>query len=120
MQALLKEGCEVVAYDPAAMEKARGVCKALFGDLAHNVSFAETAYQAAGGADALLVLTDWEEFAALDLDRLRENMNYGIMVDGRNLFRPEAVAAAGFIYISIGRPDVFPQKPVTIKAPKAR
>jgi UDPglucose 6-dehydrogenase len=109
-----------VAYDPAATEKARADQRALFGELASNVSFAESAYQAAEGADALLVLTDWEEFAALDLALLRKNMNYGIMVDGRNLFKPEQVAECGFIYISVGRPDAFPQKPTAIKVPKAK
>jgi UDPglucose 6-dehydrogenase len=120
IQTLLKEGCEVVAYDPAAMEKTRAARQALFSDFSQNISFAESAYQAAEGADALLILTDWEEFAALDLERLRATMNYGIMVDGRNLFKPEQVAAFGFIYISVGRPDVFPQKPVAIKAPKTQ
>jgi UDPglucose 6-dehydrogenase len=120
IQMLLKEGCEVVAYDPAATEKARSNQQGLFGDLASNVSFAESAYQAAEGADALLILTDWEEFAALDLALLRKNMNYGIMVDGRNLFKPEQVAEFGFIYISVGRPDAFPQKPAAVKVPKAQ
>jgi UDPglucose 6-dehydrogenase len=120
MQMLLKEGCELVAYDPAAMEKARATQQALFGEFATNVTFAESAYQTAEGADALLILTDWEEFAALDLALLRKNMNYGILVDGRNLFEPSQVAEYGFIYISVGRPDIFPQKPTAAKAPKAQ
>ena len=119
MQMLLKEGCELVAYDPAALDKARAAQQVLFGEFATNVSFAESAHQAAEGADALLILTDWEEFAALDLALLRKNMNYGILVDGRNLFEPGQVAEHGFIYISVGRPDAFPQKPTAAKAPKA-
>ena len=119
IQMLLREGCEVVAYDPAALEKTRAARQILFPEFTQNISFAASAYQAAEGADALLILTDWEEFAALDLERLRQTMNFGIMLDGRNLFQPEQVAAAGFIYISVGRPDAFPQKPIAIKAPKA-
>src|SRR5262249_8325463 len=120
IQMLLKEGCEVVAYDPAATDKARATAPTLFGEFAKNVSLAESAYQPAEGADALLILTDWEEFAALDLALLRKNMNYGIMVDGRNLFKPEQVAEFGFIYISVGRPDAFPQKPTAVKVPKTQ
>ena len=120
VQSLVKEGCDIVAYDPAAVEKTRANGEVLFGEFADRISFAESAYQAAEAADAVLILTDWEEFVALDLERLRNRMNYGIMVDGRNLFKPEQAAAAGFIYISVGRPDAFPQKPIAVRAPKAQ
>jgi UDPglucose 6-dehydrogenase len=99
---LLREGCEVTAYDPAALERAREV----FGSRVH---FGENAYDAALDADALLILTDWEEFANLDLGRLQENMKYPIVVDGRNLYKPETMSAAGFMYYSVGRPEVFPK-----------
>src|SRR3954470_13513952 len=100
---LLREGCEVAAYDPAAMERAREVFNG-------HVTYAENAYDAAIDADALLVLTDWEEFAALDLARLRESLRYPIVVDGRNLFAPEKMSDAGFMYYSVGRPEVFPNR----------
>jgi len=100
---LLAEGCEVAAYDPAAMERARET-------LDGSVSYCESAYDAATAADALLILTDWEEFGALDLERLRACLNYPIIIDGRNLYQPEALAERGFIYFSVGRPDAVPKK----------
>ncbi len=101
---LLKEGCHIVAYDPAATDRAR----IEFAE-GSEVAFATDAYAVATDADALLVLTDWEEFAALDLERLRARMKQPIVVDGRNLFAPEQMEKAGFIYYSVGRPEVFPE-----------
>jgi UDPglucose 6-dehydrogenase len=73
------------------------------------VEFAKDAYHAAKDADALLILTDWEEFASLDLDRLRGLVRYPIVADGRNLFRPETMVAHGFHYISVGRAEAAPK-----------
>lgn len=120
IQMLLREGCEIVAFDPAAMDKTRAERASLFAEFAQNIRFGESAYAVAEGADALLILTDWEEFAALDLPRLRKSMRYGILIDGRNLFRPAQAADAGFVYISVGRPDTFPQKPLAVNAPKGQ
>jgi UDPglucose 6-dehydrogenase len=105
---LLKEGCEVVAYDPAAMERAREVLPA-------RVKYAESPLAAAANADALLILTDWEEFAALDLSRLHSRMRYPIVIDGRNLYDPQLMADRGFTYISMGRPDVIASRKVVRK-----
>ena len=102
VQALLQEGCQICAYDPAAHERAK---EALNG----SIQFAESAYEAARDADALLVLTEWEEFAALDLKQLCTEMKYPIVVDGRNLYDPEVMAANGFTYYSVGRPAVSPE-----------
>jgi len=104
VQMLLREGCEIRAHDPAAMERARGVLPE------RGVSYGENPYDAAAGADALLILTDWKEFATLELDRLRALMAYPIVIDGRNLYDPAAMSAAGFIYYSIGRPAVAADK----------
>jgi UDPglucose 6-dehydrogenase len=101
VQALLQEGCEICAYDPAAHERAKEA-------LNSSVHFAESAYEAARDADALLVLTEWEEFAALDLKRLHSELKYPIVIDGRNLYHPEIMAANGFTYYSVGRPAVSP------------
>ncbi len=109
---LLNEGSEVVAYDPAATERTREV-------LDGRLGYAESAYEAAENADALLILTDWEEFAALDLDRLRKRLKYPIVIDGRNLYRPEVMSEKGFIYFSVGRPDAFPKKPAVMNVNKA-
>lgn len=101
---LLAEGCEVQAYDPAATERAREVLP----DRA--VAFVASPYEAAKGADALLVLTEWEEFKQLDLAHARKLLRYPIVIDGRNLFSPEAMRQAGFVYFSMGRPDVVPSE----------
>jgi len=74
-----------------------------------RVEFAESPYDAAQGADALLILTEWDEFAALDLHRLHSQLKYPIIIDGRNLYDPESMAGLGFTYHSIGRPVVTPE-----------
>ena len=89
-----------------APRKRRGPRDDEFSDA--EVSIADSAYAAARGADALLILTDWEEFSALDLSRLRAALRQPIIVDGRNLYQPEVMAAHGFRYISIGRPEANP------------
>jgi UDPglucose 6-dehydrogenase len=102
VEQLLAAGAEVVAYDPAAMGRAR--------ERFHGrIEFAEDAYEAAENADALLVLTDWEEFAALDLTRLRRALTSPVVVDGRNLFDPQRMAEEGFYYASVGRPQMAPR-----------
>ena len=69
----------------------------------------EDAYEAARGADALLILTEWEEFAVLDLKRLKAELKYPIIIDGRNLYDPEMMATEGFTYYSVGRPAASPE-----------
>jgi len=101
VQSLLQEGCRISAYDPAASARAREV-------LNSGTEFAADAYEAATGADALLILTEWDEFAALDLDRIFKQLKYPIVIDGRNLYDPAAMAARGFTYYSIGRPAGTP------------
>jgi UDPglucose 6-dehydrogenase len=110
VKALLKEGCSITVYDPAAMDRA----EAEFGP-GHTIKFASGPYEALDGADACLVLTEWEDFTALDLARLKELLRYPIVVDGRNLFDPSLMEAAGFTYYSIGRPDIVGERAVAIK-----
>ena len=102
IQSLLQEGCVVAAYDPAAMDRAREV-------LHSNVEFVSNAYEAAAGADALLILTEWEEFATLDLRQINSRLRYPIVIDGRNLYNPETMAAHGFTYYSVGRAPALPE-----------
>jgi UDPglucose 6-dehydrogenase len=104
VQTLLQEGCQIAAYDPAAQQRAREV-------LNSTVEYASHAYEAARGADALLILTEWDEFASLDLDRLHQQLKYPIVIDGRNLYDPEAMRAHGFTYYSVGRPATTPETP---------
>ncbi len=101
VQALLQEGCKITAYDPAAMERTQEVMNS-------TVKFVNASYEAAQGADALLILTEWEEFANLDLDRLSRELKYPIVIDGRNLYDPEVMAAHGLTYYSVGRAASFP------------
>jgi UDPglucose 6-dehydrogenase len=102
IRSLLQEGCKIVAYDPAAVERAREVLPA-------GVEFAKSSYDAANGADALLILTEWEEFASLDLRELNSRLRYPIVIDGRNLYDPEAMLANGFTYYSVGRAPALPE-----------
>jgi UDPglucose 6-dehydrogenase len=111
IKSLLKEGCSITAYDPAAMDRANEE----FGP-ADKVKFATGAYEALEGADACLVLTEWEDFAALDLGRIKTLLRYPIVIDGRNLFKPASMEAAGLNYYSVGRPDVVGECAVAIKA----
>ena len=97
IQDLLKEGARVCAYDPAAMLKAREILPL------DAIEYADNEYLAASGRDALLILTDWAQFRRIDLQKLRAAMKLPIIVDGRNLFNPNQMAAAGFLYYSVGR-----------------
>ncbi len=102
VKSLVHKGCHIAAYDPAARERAQEV-------LSSKVEFAASAYEAARDADALLILTEWEEFRALDLDRLYQELKYPIVIDGRNLYDPQIMAAHGFTYWSIGRAVAIPE-----------
>jgi UDPglucose 6-dehydrogenase len=99
IQNLLAEGCSVTAFDPAAMERTRELING-------KISYADDAYEAIQDKDALLILTDWEDFANLDLTRVRESLRYPIVIDGRNLYKPEHMEQARLNYYSIGRPTV--------------
>ncbi len=96
VDALRANGARVRAHDPAAMDE----CRELWDD----VTFAEDPYQAAEGADALVIVTEWNEFRALDLKRLRELLTHPLIIDLRNIYEPSKVQAAGFDYVSVGRP----------------
>jgi len=95
---LLQAGAIVTAYDPAAMERAKEVLPP-----AANMKYAGDLYQAAKDADALLILTDWKEFAAIDLARLNRALRFPIVIDGRNLYKPREMQSHGFTYVSVGR-----------------
>ncbi|GJD57009.1 UDP-glucose dehydrogenase family protein [Methylobacterium dankookense] len=91
-------GARVQAYDPEGMEQARP----LLGD----VAYASDPYACAEGADALVLVTEWDAFRALDFTRLRERMAQPVLVDLRNVYRPQDIQARGFRYVSVGRPDL--------------
>ncbi|MBI2870215.1 MAG: UDP-glucose/GDP-mannose dehydrogenase family protein [Candidatus Omnitrophica bacterium] len=94
---LRKEGARIRAYDPQAMPKARQVLK--------GITFVRDAYQAAQGADALVIVTGWDEFRKLDLKKIKEMMKYPLVLDGRNIYSPAHMKELGFRYVGIGRPQ---------------
>ncbi len=98
--ALQKAGATVRAFDPAGMAEAR--------KLLDGVAWCEDAYDTMVKADALTILTEWNEFRALDLGRVKSLMNRPLMVDLRNIYNPEEMAAAGFSYSCLGRPSGAP------------
>jgi UDPglucose 6-dehydrogenase len=93
---MLDEGATVQAYDPEAMK----VAKSIFGN---RITYAENSYAALTGADALALVTEWNEFREPDYARMRKLMRQPVIFDGRNIYNPEAMRAQGFTYNSIGR-----------------
>ncbi|MFZ4766242.1 MAG: UDP-glucose dehydrogenase family protein, partial [Roseimicrobium sp.] len=102
IEALVSEGADVTAYDPKAMDKFKAL------PLAANVKLADSPIEAARGAEALIIATEWPEFGAIDLAELRDAMRTPLIFDGRNLLDPSAAAAYGFQYRGIGR-GILPQ-----------
>jgi UDPglucose 6-dehydrogenase len=99
----------VRAYDPAGMEQAKTVLT--------NVAYCSGAYECAEGADALVIVTEWEQFRALDLDILKRVMAKPVVVDLRNIYRPEDMQRRGFTYVRVGGPS---QEPDALDAPLVR
>ena len=94
-RSLLQRGAVVRGYDPAALDKARAVLPQL--------EYRRNAYAAARGADAVVIVTEWNEFRQLDLQRLRRGMRRPVVVDGRNIYDPAEMRRLGFVYRGIGR-----------------
>ena len=98
LPALQAAGAKIKAYDPEAMTEASHLLK--------DIEFASNAYEAAQDADALVILTEWDQFRALDLDRIKKALKGNVVVDLRNIYSPEDMTANGFAYTSIGRPAI--------------
>ena len=103
VERMVAEGANVVAYDPQAMEKAKEL------PFADKIEFASSAMEAAKGAEALIIATEWPEFACVDLNELRGVMRAPLIFDGRNLLDPVAANSFGFQYRGIGR-GVVPER----------
>lgn len=103
VEMLLGEGCSIVAYDPAARKRAEEELPP-----SSQMRYASSVMEAAKDADALLILTDWREFAHINLSELHSTMRYPIVIDGRNLYDPQEMMRHGLTYLSIGRPAVTP------------
>ncbi|HEY8020206.1 MAG TPA: UDP binding domain-containing protein, partial [Thermoanaerobaculia bacterium] len=100
VRGLLDAGARVHAFDPEAM----AACRPLFPEAV----FCDNAYQAATGADAVVICTEWNQFRKLELRRLHRLMRRPLVIDLRNLYEPEKMAAAKFEYVSVGRPEGRP------------
>jgi UDPglucose 6-dehydrogenase len=96
--ALQAAGAKVRAFDPEGIHEAR--------QLLRDVDFKENPYDVAAGADVLVIITEWDQFRALDLDRIKLLMNRPVMVDLRNIYKPADMRTRGFTYTSVGRPEV--------------
>ncbi|SCB61634.1 UDP-glucose dehydrogenase [Rhizobium aethiopicum] len=94
IQTLQDNGAQVVGYDPEGMENARKVIE--------NIEYANGPYEAAAGADALVIVTEWNQFRALDFNRLKQSMRAPVLVDLRNIYRSDEIRKHGFIYTGIG------------------
>lgn len=94
--ALIEAGAHVKAYDPEAMHEAK--------KLMSGLDYAENAYGAIEGADAMVIITEWDQFRALDFDRVKETLKGNVIVDLRNIYSPEDMEKRGFDYTSVGRP----------------
>jgi len=97
--ALIRKGAEVKAFDPVAMKVAKRL-------LPGAVEYGSDPYEVAAGADAVLLLTEWNEFKGLDFERVRESMAQPYLFDGRNLYDPQEMERLGFKYRCVGRPAV--------------
>ncbi|ADH86484.1 UDP-glucose dehydrogenase family protein [Desulfurivibrio alkaliphilus] len=95
LPALLEKGATVQVHDPQGMKEAAAIMPAC--------RYVENAYEAAAGADALVLLTEWNQYRALDLQRLRESMKTPLFIDLRNVYEPEKMTDAGFTYVGVGR-----------------
>jgi UDPglucose 6-dehydrogenase len=106
IDALLQRGATVRAHDPVAMTEARR----LYADRA-GISFSAMPHEAAEGADALLIVTEWKAYRSPDFDRLRQALRQPLIIDGRNLFDPALLHDQGFDYVSIGRSEIRAAQP---------
>src|SRR5207245_3044008 len=97
LPALREAGATIRAFDPEGIAEAK--------KLMPELDYCGDAYQAMDGADALILITEWNEFRGLDLERIKELLRQPLVIDLRNIYKPGQMRAAGLIYHSIGRPD---------------
>jgi UDPglucose 6-dehydrogenase len=105
IELLAKEGVNIRAYDPVAAEEA----KRIFGENG-PVKLCSNAYEAADGADALVIVTEWKEFRSPDFDRLKQILKSPLVFDGRNIYDPAMLGRFGFTYYAIGRGKALPRE----------
>ncbi len=96
---LIQDGYKITAYDPAAMENVKRVFK-------NQIKYAEDQYDAAKDADALCIITEWNEFKQADLKKVKSNLKTPLIIDGRNIYQPHMLKTLGFTYISTGKTKI--------------
>ena len=94
---LQKSGAKIKAYDPEAMQKSKEILK--------DVEYCDDPYEVSAGADAMVILTEWNEFREIDMGKIRDLLKNPIVIDGRNIYDPEEMRQKGMSYVSIGRSD---------------
>lgn len=102
IDALLKAGATVKAFDPVAMENVKS-------ELGDKITYCDSSYDALDGSDALVVVTEWNKFRHPDFSEVKSRLNAPVIFDGRNVYREEAMKNEGFTYFSIGKPPVLPE-----------
>jgi len=95
---LIQKGYEIKAYDPVASENIKKI-------LGEKIKFVKNLYQAVEKTDAMVILTEWNEFKQIDLSKVKKLMTHPFIFDGRNIYKPEIMKKFGFKYFSIGRPS---------------
>jgi UDPglucose 6-dehydrogenase len=119
-----RQGATVRVYDPVAMETGREALVRAGVEM-EAVTFCQSAYEVAEGVDALVIVTHWNEFKSLDMRQIRGSMRQPVLIDGRNIYEPQEMTRAGFIYRGIGRgsgpaPTVLPPGDTTSALPEQR
>ncbi|MAR63711.1 MAG: UDP-glucose 6-dehydrogenase, partial [Rickettsiales bacterium] len=99
--ALIKSKCDLKVFDPEGMKEA----KECFKEYSDKILWCKDSYEASKGSDALVILTEWNEFRALDLKRLKKLLNRPLIIDLRNIYNPLELKSLGFEYFSLGRPQ---------------
>jgi UDPglucose 6-dehydrogenase len=109
LPALVEGGAKIRAYDPEGMDEAK--------KLMPELDYCDDAYETMGHADALVLLTEWNEFRGLDLARVKDLLRRPVVIDLRNIYQPQEMLAAGFTYHSVGRPVA---EPFAVRTPHLR
>ncbi|QJQ95281.1 MULTISPECIES: UDP-glucose/GDP-mannose dehydrogenase family protein [Halomonadaceae] len=111
MESLWKAGAKVRAYDPEAMDE----CRRIYGER-DDLTLTKRRDETLNDADALVICTEWKAFRTVDFDKVRDKLSTPVMIDGRNIFDPEIVKAAGLAYYAIGRGDTLPSPSPSLAA----
>ena len=99
---LIEKKCKLKVFDPEGMEEA----KKCFPDFTSSITYCKDAYETTKGSNALVILTEWNQFRALDLEKIKNSLKNKIIIDLRNIYNPKELNEMGFKYYSIGRENI--------------